>query len=137
VEDFRSNRNQFNQSYIMEKETNQLVLTDAEILSCKEAIRDSVLQGIINLLNKTPIIIDKDNPNAGLTLGQVAVGVKFNPSQKDEVYFCKQLFALSIDLMKELMTIRGRGEAARHASIAITQIEEAQMRAVKALTWQD
>lgn len=74
----------------------------------------------------------------GLTFGQKAVGLNFNPSGDDAVANCKQGFANEIDRMNDF---RNRPDATdgqkRYASIAITEIEAAQMRAVKALTWKD
>ena len=73
--------------------------------------------------------------NETLTFGQRAVGLTFNPSGDDTVAKCKQMFADCIDQMNDLRcnsTIDGQ---ARHASTAITMIEDAQMRAVKAITW--
>lgn len=75
-----------------------------------------------------------------LTFGEKAVGLNFNPSQNPEVAKCKKGFA---DLIDQLNDFRNdvnpslSSEAKRHASIAITEIESAQMRAVKALTFID
>ena len=50
----------------------------------------------------------------------------------------KLFFAAAIDQMHELRGALSSGPGqARHASIAITQIEDAQMRAVKAITWKE
>lgn len=75
-----------------------------------------------------------------LTFGQRAVGLTFNPSGDDAVHQCKQGFANLIDQMHELREkLRGTTEAgneqARLASVAITELQGAQMWAVKALTW--
>lgn len=76
--------------------------------------------------------------NEKLTFGQRAVGLRFNPSGMSEVDKCKQKFA---DLIDDLNNFRNdennslSTEARRHASIAITELESAQMRAVKALTF--
>lgn len=75
-----------------------------------------------------------------LTFGQRAVGLTFNPGNNLEVDRCKRIFAQAIDQMNDLRTAASAvGEAgiARHASVAITMIEDAQMRAVKAITWRD
>ncbi len=72
-----------------------------------------------------------------LTFGQKAVGLSFNPSGDDEVTKCKQAFAAEIDRMHELRLTSNSQEQKRHASIAITELESAQMRAVKAITWKD
>lgn len=74
---------------------------------------------------------------AELTFGQKAVGLTFNPSADPRVDECKRTFAAAIDQMNELRTNAGSPGAARHASVAITMIEDAQMRAVKAITWRE
>lgn len=65
-----------------------------------------------------------------------AVGITFNPSGDPLVTALKQKYAEVIDLLNAFREIASPG-AARHASIAITQAEDAQMRAVKAVTWRD
>lgn len=72
-----------------------------------------------------------------LTFGQKAVGLTFNPSGDPEVLRCKQMFADAIDQMNNLRESSESAGVKRHASTAITMIEDAQMRAVKALTWKD
>lgn len=69
-----------------------------------------------------------------LTYGEKAVGIKFNPSGNEKVDKVKALYAEIIDILHE---DRGdhRDERARHASVGITEAESAQMRAVKALTF--
>lgn len=72
------------------------------------------------------------------TFGQKAVGLNFNPSGDDAVAIAKQTIADAIDQMNDFRnnpeTCQG---AKRHASTAITMLEDAQMRMVKALTWKD
>lgn len=72
------------------------------------------------------------------TFGQKAVGTSFNPSGDDAVAQCKASFAAEIDRMNlfrnDPTTVP---EAKRLASIAITELQTAQMWAVKALTWTD
>lgn len=72
------------------------------------------------------------------TFGQKAVGLSFNPSNDDAVAVAKQTIANAIDQMNDFRnnteTCQG---AKRHASTAITMLEDAQMRMVKALTWKD
>lgn len=72
------------------------------------------------------------------TFGQKAVGLSFNPSGDDAVGKAKQMIADAIDQMDDL---RNNPESTpgqkRHASTAITMLEDAQMRMVKALTWKD
>lgn len=72
-----------------------------------------------------------------LTFGQKAVGITFNPSGSDEVNRIKQLFANAIDEMHKLRTESQSTEVKRLASIAITELQQSQMWAVKAFTWKD
>ena len=71
------------------------------------------------------------------TFGQKAVGLPFNPSGDDAVSDCKQRFATAIDQMNDLRTFSSSPEVKRMASVAITEMQTAQMWAVKALTWKD
>jgi hypothetical protein len=68
------------------------------------------------------------------TFGQQAVGLSFNPSGDDAVTRVKSLYAQIIDELHDLRS-GTTGEAARLASIAITEAQGAQMWAVKAITW--
>lgn len=75
------------------------------------------------------------------TFGQKAVGINFNHAQGETysaVDRAKQTLANSIDQMN---TFRNREdvtpEQKRLASIAITELQGAQMWMVKALTWKD
>lgn len=72
-----------------------------------------------------------------LSYGQKAVGLRFNPSKEDSVDNCKQGFADLIDQMNELRMNSQSQEQKRLASVAITEMQGAQMWAVKALTWKD
>ncbi len=72
-----------------------------------------------------------------LTFGQKAVGIRFNPSQESAVDVCKQRFADAIDQLHELRSTSESSEAKRLASVGITELQTAQMWAVKALTWKD
>ena len=71
------------------------------------------------------------------TFGQKAVGLSFNPSGDDAVGKCKQDCATLIDQMNDLRSNSESAEQKRLASIAITELQGAQMWAVKALTWKD
>ena len=71
------------------------------------------------------------------TFGQKAVGLSFNPSGDAGVINCKQHFATVIDQLNDLRTSTDSPEVKRMASIAITELQTAQMWAVKALTWKD
>lgn len=69
------------------------------------------------------------------TFGQKAVGLKFNPSNDDAIAETKQLFADLIDRANNgRKNANGPGQA-RHYSIVITMLEDAQMRFIKAQTW--
>lgn len=72
-----------------------------------------------------------------LTFGQKAVGINFNPSNNDDVYICKKRYADSLDEMNDLRAISDSQEQKRLCSIAITELQTAQMWSVKALTWKD
>lgn len=72
-----------------------------------------------------------------LTFGEKAVGLTFNPGQNPAVHQCKVKFAEAIDQLNDFRESQGRSEAARLASVAITELQGAQMWAVKALTWKD
>ena len=67
-----------------------------------------------------------------LTYGQKICGVDFNPSSDENIAQVKQAFADIIDRMFELDLPDPRTRA-----VAVTQIEQAQMWTVKALTRKD
>jgi hypothetical protein len=71
-----------------------------------------------------------------MTFGEKAVGLTFNPSNDPTVQVIKSMCADLIDEIHELRTNQPNAEIARMASIAITEIQTAQMWAVKAATWQ-
>lgn len=70
-----------------------------------------------------------------LSFGEKAMGVNFNPSGDEKVARAKALCAELADLLND---DRGenRDERARLASVAITELQGAQMWAVKALTYE-
>lgn len=72
-----------------------------------------------------------ENPRS---VGEVAVGLDFNPSGDPKVIELKKHYAAIIDILDE---DRGsnRDERARLASVAITEAQGAQMWAVKAVTF--
>lgn len=72
-----------------------------------------------------------------LTFGEKAVGLKFNPSGDDQVGQCKKGFAQEIDRLNDLRNTSTSDEQKRLISIAITEMQGAQMWAVKAITWKD
>lgn len=82
--------------------------------------------------------------NAGvgrpLTFGEKAVGLTFNPSNDPLVQGIKEQCAAMIDSLKGQMSALdmgsvGSADKMRMYSIAITDIQSAQMWAVKAITW--
>lgn len=72
-----------------------------------------------------------------LSYGEKAVGITFNPGNSDEVYKAKSLCAELINQMNDLRTDSTSGEQKRLASVAITELQAAQMWCVKAITWKD
>ena len=70
-----------------------------------------------------------------MTYGKKAVGLGFNPSNLEGVDLIKHHCADVIDLMDKLRKSTEDGEKKRLASISITEMQSAQMWAVKALTW--
>lgn len=73
----------------------------------------------------------------GLSFGQKAVGLTFNPSGDPLVNAIKTQFAIAIDELDALRLRTTSPEVKRMASIAITEAQGAQMWAVKAATWKD
>jgi hypothetical protein len=71
------------------------------------------------------------------TYGQKAVGINFNPSNDDAIYICKKKYADLIDEMNDLRINSNSQEQKRLCSVAITELQTAQMWSVKALTWKD
>lgn len=72
----------------------------------------------------------------GLTFGQKAVGITFNPGGHALVNAIKEKAAEYIDLLNEAKNATDNGEIKRMLSIAITEAQTSQMWAVKAVTWQ-
>lgn len=70
-----------------------------------------------------------------MSFGEKACGVSFNPSNDPQVDKIKQKSAELVDLINDLRS-GVTGEAARYYSKAISHIEDGQMNAVKARTWQ-
>ena len=70
-----------------------------------------------------------------LTFGQRACGVSFNPGGNPTVSQIKADFAEIVDKLHGVRQVCNDGEKARMLSIAITELQSAQMWAVKAVTW--
>lgn len=74
--------------------------------------------------------------NRELSFGEKACDVSFNPSRDPVVDEIKKKAAELIDLIAALRSAAGPGEKGRYYSKAISHIEDGQMNAVKAATWQ-
>jgi len=76
-----------------------------------------------------------------LSYWEKMVWIWFNPSSDDAVTKIKVLYAEIIDIMNDMRKVEADNmkswEHKRLSSIAITEAQSAQMRAVKALTWRD
>ena len=71
-----------------------------------------------------------------LTYGQKLVNTNFNPSELESVGICKKNIANIIDQLNDLREQTESPETKRICSIAITELQGAQMWATKALTSQ-
>lgn len=69
------------------------------------------------------------------TIAERMAGVPFNPGNNSDVANCKEEFAACISRMLAAREASSDPEVKRMASIAITEMQTAQMWAVKALTW--
>jgi len=67
--------------------------------------------------------------------GDRAVGLTFNPGGDPRVFSAKQTYAMLIDDLDELRGNSTDPEVKRMASIAITEVQTAQMWHIKLLTW--
>ncbi|MDB9567837.1 MULTISPECIES: Acb2/Tad1 domain-containing protein [Providencia] len=75
--------------------------------------------------------------NKTLTFGQKAVGLSFNPSNDSLVDHFKVKLADLIDEANAVRETSDDPEVKRMASIAITELQTAQMWIVKAVTWKN
>lgn len=80
-------------------------------------------------------MFDTDNTRE-LTFGEKAVGFTFNPCGSEKVSLIKRQFADTIDILDGFRQTTENGEVKRQLSVAITELQTAQMWAVKAVTWQ-
>lgn len=87
--------------------------------------------------NYVPESDPSTQPAPELSFGQKAVGLTFNPSWSDEVNKLKQIIAVVIDDMNDLRNSTKSQEVKRLCSVAITELQAAQMWCVKSLTWKD
>jgi hypothetical protein len=88
------------------------------------------------MTNKHADITDLAAAPTELTFGQKAVGLTFNPGGNPLVEQIKRNFAITIDHLDLCRTQADNAEKKRMYSIAITELQTAQMWAVKAATWQ-
>lgn len=86
--------------------------------------------------NKRTYSMESNTTNRELTHGEKATGVTLNPSRDPFVDEIKKDFAAIIDKLHAKREEVGRSEAGRYYSKAISYSEDAQMNAVKAITWQ-
>lgn len=75
-------------------------------------------------------------PTREMTFGEKAVGLTFNPSNSGPVDAVKRSTAALIDQLNDYRSNTDHPERKRMLSLAITEIQAAQMWAVKAITWQ-
>lgn len=82
---------------------------------------------------------DQENERE-LSFGEKAVGLTFNPSNGteigDHVQTIKQECAAAIDTLNNLRENTTDADKKRMYSVAITELQTAQMWGVKAVTWQ-
>lgn len=79
-----------------------------------------------------------DNSPRELSYGEKAVGLTFNPGQREDVNTCKVFFANAIDHLDMLRKFQPpTPEKERMFLEAVAQIQTAQMWAVKVITWQN
>jgi len=77
-----------------------------------------------------------DNTEHELTYGEKAISLSFNPSQNNNVKEIKKHFAALIDHLNDMRENTDNGEVKRMCAVSITELQTAQMWAVKAATWQ-
>jgi hypothetical protein len=78
-------------------------------------------------------------PPTELTRGEKAVGITFNPGKNPDVESCKRQYADLLDNLyhaQDVAKAMKNVEQIRMFSIAITEAQNSQMWAVKAITWQ-
>ncbi len=85
--------------------------------------------------------MEQTNPTTPreLTFGEKAVGLTFNPGGHEDVNNIKASCAAAIDVLEQLRNkakAENNGEKIRMYSVAITDLQTAQMWGVKAATWQ-
>ena len=76
---------------------------------------------------------NNDLPQRELTLGEKRCHINFNPSSDDKIGTFKRMMADAIDYCNNELMATEDGEAKRCFSIAMTELETAQMYAVKGI----
>lgn len=79
---------------------------------------------------------EKEQAKLEQSYGGKAVGLKFNPSNNAQVLVIKSQSAMLINSLNSLRTDTEDGEKKRMYSVAITDVQTAQMWGVKAATWE-
>ena len=74
-----------------------------------------------------------ENTNKKLTLGEERCHINFNPSSDDKIGTFKRMIADAIDFMNTESQASSDSEAKRCFSIAMTELETAQMYGVKGI----
>ena len=77
-----------------------------------------------------------ENVSREMTYGEKACGVNFNPGGLQHVARLKADFAQLVDILHNTRDASSNPEVKRMLSVAITELQTAQMWAVKAVTWQ-
>ncbi|MEY4571381.1 MAG: hypothetical protein RLZ10_585 [Bacteroidota bacterium] len=72
-------------------------------------------------------------PEKETTLGESRCHINFNPSSDDKIGTFKRMMADAIDYLNDLSNQSEDGEAKRCFSIAMTELETAQMYGVKGI----
>jgi hypothetical protein len=75
----------------------------------------------------------ENNPTRPMTLGESRCHINFNPSSDDKIATFKRMMADAIDYCHTEMLYLDDSEASRCLSIAMTELETAQMYAVKGI----
>jgi hypothetical protein len=78
-------------------------------------------------------MIDDNVNTREMTLGEKRCHISFNPSSDDKIGTFKRMMADAIDYCQEELLATEDGEAKRCFSIAMTELETAQMYAVKGI----
>lgn len=78
-----------------------------------------------------------ENVSREMSFGEKACGASFNPGGNPDVDSIKRAFAAIVDDLHQRRLASKESEVIRMLSIAITEVQTAQMWAVKAVTWKE